>query len=61
MNTNLKIFIAIFCYITGVVGVVLSVLNASQRPAATQHALIFGAAGVVFLLGGLALTRKPRY
>ncbi|MET7618164.1 hypothetical protein [Streptomyces sp. NPDC005408] len=61
MHPNLKIFITIFCYISGVAGLVTAVLDASERPAATTEAVIAGAIGVLFLVAGLALTRKPRY
>ncbi|MFC4056752.1 hypothetical protein ACFOWE_00450 [Planomonospora corallina] len=61
MNTNLKIFITIFCYISGVMGVVTAVLNASSTPADTTTAVIAGAVGVVFLVVGVILSRKPRY
>ncbi len=61
MKPAWKIFIAIFCYITGVVGIALAVINASQQPPATAVATTFGVLGVVFLIGGFAMTRKPRY
>ena len=61
MSPFWKIFIGIFCYISAVVGIGLAALNASQKPAATSHALVFGIAGLVFLVGGVAMTRKPRY
>jgi len=61
MNPSLKIFVTIFCYISGVMGVVTAVLNASQKPAATTTAIVAGAVGVIFLFAGLALSRKPRH
>ena len=61
VKVNTRIFVAIFCYIAGVVGIVLAVLNAAQQPPSTAHAIVFGALGVVFLLGGVALSRRPRY
>ena len=61
MNIKLKIFITIFCYISGAVGLVLTVTAVSHKPAQSATAIIAGALGVVFLLAGLALTRKPRY
>ncbi|MCX4959059.1 MULTISPECIES: hypothetical protein [Streptomyces] len=61
MNPNLKIFITIFCYISGVAGLVTAVLDASSKPAQMTSAVVAGAIGVLFLLGGLILTRKPRY
>jgi hypothetical protein len=56
-----KIFLGIFCYVAAVAGIGLAVLNASQKPAATTYAVLFGAIGVVFLVAGVAVTRKPRY
>jgi hypothetical protein len=56
-----KIFVCIFCYVGAAVGLVLAVLNASQQPAATSAAVVFGAAGVVLLLGGIAMTRTTRH
>ncbi|MDX6431940.1 MAG: hypothetical protein QOE54_4306 [Streptosporangiaceae bacterium] len=61
MNPNLKIFITIFCYISGVAGLVTAVLDASEKPAQTTPAIVAGVIGVLFLVGGLTLTRKPRY
>jgi hypothetical protein len=56
-----KIFVAIFCYISGIVGVGLAVVNASEKPPATTWAIVYGALGVVFLAGGITLSRRPRY
>jgi hypothetical protein len=61
VNPNLKIFITIFCYITGVMGLVSTVIALSHKPAESSSALVTGVVGVGFLLAGLALTRKPRY
>jgi hypothetical protein len=61
MSPFWRIFVAIFCYISAAVGLGLAVINASQKPAATTLALAYGIGGVVFLVGGVALTRKPRY
>ncbi|MFJ5547865.1 MULTISPECIES: hypothetical protein [unclassified Streptomyces] len=61
MNPNLKIFLTIFCYISGVMGVVTAVLNASDKPAQTTAAVIAGAIGVFFLFAGMALGRRPRH
>ncbi|WP_169947374.1 hypothetical protein [Microbispora sp. H11081] len=56
-----KIFIAIFCYISALVGLGLAVANASVKPPATTHAFVYGALGVVFLVVAIAMSRKPRY
>lgn len=61
MNPTLKIFISIFFFLGGIVGLVLAVLNASQKPASTTAAIIYGVAGVLFLIAGFLLTRKRRY
>ncbi|MGG8408082.1 hypothetical protein ACM614_16470 [Streptomyces sp. 12297] len=61
MNPNLKIFLTIFCYISGVMGLVTAVLHASDQPAGTTTAIISGVLGVVFLFGGMALGRRPRH
>jgi uncharacterized membrane protein HdeD (DUF308 family) len=61
LNPNLKIFITIFCYISGVAGLVTAVMDASHQPAQTTSAIIAGVIGVVFLLAGTVLTRKPQY
>jgi uncharacterized membrane protein HdeD (DUF308 family) len=61
MNSNLKIFITIFCYISGVMGIVTAVLQGSATPANTTAAVISGVVGAVFLVVGIALSRKPRY
>lgn len=61
MNQNLKIFITIFCYISGVMGIISAVMAASAKPAQSTTAVVAGVLGVGFLLAGLALTRKPRY
>ncbi|MBP2052924.1 nitrate reductase gamma subunit [Streptomyces griseochromogenes] len=57
----MKIFITIFCYISAVAGLLTSVMDASHKPADTTSAIVAGVLGVAFLLGGIALTRKPRY
>lgn len=61
MSPSVKIFAAVFLLISGAVGIVLSVVNASQTPAATTAAISYGVAGVVFLVAGFALVRKRRY
>jgi membrane associated rhomboid family serine protease len=61
MSANVRIFISIFCYITAACGVVLAVVNASQKPPATATAVMFGISGVIFGIFGLYLTRRPRY
>ncbi len=61
MNTKLKIFITIFCYISGAVGLVTTVTAVTHKPAQSTTAVIAAVLGVAFLLAGLALTRKPRY
>ncbi|MER6071451.1 hypothetical protein ABT288_39935 [Streptomyces sp. NPDC001093] len=61
MNPNVKIFITIFCYISAVAGLLTAVMDASHKPADTTSAIVAGVLGVAFLLGGIALTRKPRY
>lgn len=55
-----KIFITIFCYISGVMGVVTAVLNAGQQPTRTTAAVVAGVIGAVLLLAGIALSRRPR-
>ena len=60
-NQSLKTFIAIFCFIWGVVGVVLCVVNLAQEPAATGNAMLFGVLAMLGFVGGWLLTRKPRY
>ncbi|GAA1716184.1 hypothetical protein [Propioniferax innocua] len=61
MNANLRIFIAIFFFISGIVGVVLSVVNFNQQPMAVAPGTIFGVVGLVALVAGWLLVRKPRY
>ncbi|MEV6791474.1 hypothetical protein AB0M87_05610 [Streptomyces sp. NPDC051320] len=61
MNPNLKIFITIFCYISGVVGLFSAVTASIHKPAESTTAIVAGVLGVMFLLAGVALTRKPRY
>ncbi|XVQ84618.1 hypothetical protein ACQP2K_38310 [Microbispora siamensis] len=61
MSPFWKIFVAIFCYISGIVGLGLAVANASVKPPATTHAFVYGALGVVFLIAGIVLSRRPRY
>jgi hypothetical protein len=61
MSPFWKIFISIFCYVGAAVGLVLAVLNASQQPASTFAATVFGAAGVVLLLGGIGMSRRMRH
>ncbi|GAB3129978.1 hypothetical protein OHB01_03370 [Microbispora hainanensis] len=61
MSPFWKIFVAIFCYISGIVGLGLAVANASVKPPATTHAFVYGGLGVVFLIAGIVLSRRPRY
>jgi hypothetical protein len=61
VSPNRKIFIAIFCYISALVGGGLALLNARQQPAQTTAAAVFATAAVLFLTGGVALSRRPRY
>jgi hypothetical protein len=61
MSPFWKIFIAIFCYISGIVGVGLAIANASMTPPSTTHAFVYGGAGIVFLLAGIMMSRRPRY
>lgn len=56
-----KIFIAIFAYISGIVGLGLAVVNASEKPPATSLAVVYGAAGLLFLAVGVVLSRRTRY
>ena len=61
MNTNLKIFIAIFLFISGVVGAVLCVVNLMAEPVGTVRAAGFGVAGLIGVVCGSLLLRKPSY
>lgn len=61
VNVKLKIFITIFCYISGAVGLFTTVTAMSHKPSQSTTAVVAGILGVAFLLAGLALTRKPRY
>ncbi|MFC4589589.1 hypothetical protein [Sphaerisporangium corydalis] len=61
MSPFWKIFVAIFAYISGIVGLALAVMNASQKPPTTSLAVIYGAAGIIFLGVGVVLSRRPRY
>jgi hypothetical protein len=61
VNIKLKIFITIFCYISGAVGLFTTVTAVTHKPAQSATAIVAGVLGVAFLLAGLALTRKPRY
>ncbi|GAB2915936.1 hypothetical protein ACFMQL_18675 [Nonomuraea fastidiosa] len=61
MSPFWKIFVAIFCYISGIVGLGLAVVNASQQPPATTPAIVYGAAGLLFLAAGIVLSRRPSY
>jgi hypothetical protein len=61
MSPFVKIFVAIFCYISAVVGIGLAALNAMNQPPATVAAAVYGCGGAVFLLAGIALSRRPRY
>jgi hypothetical protein len=56
-----RIFISVFCYVAAVVGLGLAVINASHKPASTPQAIVFGVAGVLFGVGGVYLSRRPRY
>ncbi|GAA0821586.1 hypothetical protein ACFQVD_41645 [Streptosporangium amethystogenes subsp. fukuiense] len=61
MSTNVKIFITIFCYISAVMGLVTAVMQASTTPPNTPGAIGSGVVGGIFLIAGVALSRKPRY
>jgi phosphate/sulfate permease len=61
VNVKLKIFITIFCYISGAVGLFTTVTAMSHKPSQSTTAVVAGILGIAFLLAGLALTRKPRY
>lgn len=61
MNPSLKIFIAVFLFIAGAVGVVLAVVNASATPASTTSAIVYGVLGVALLGAGFTFIRKRRY
>jgi hypothetical protein len=61
MSPFWKIFIAIFCYVSAIVGLGLAVVNASEKPPATTLAIVYGAAGIMFLAVGVVLSRRPRY
>lgn len=61
MNTNLKIFVAIFFFIWGVVGAVLAIVNLMAEPVATTNAALFGIAGMLGFVCGSLLIRKPSY
>jgi hypothetical protein len=56
-----KIFISIFCYIAAVSGLVLGLINASQKPPVTSWAIAFCSFGVFFGICGVYLTRRPHY
>ncbi|GAA1770030.1 MAG TPA: hypothetical protein PKH97_01095 [Tetrasphaera sp.] len=61
MNPNLKTFLAIFCFIWGVVGIVLAVANLQSTPADSTKAVLFGAVGMVGFVSGWLLMRRPAY
>ncbi|WP_018157112.1 hypothetical protein [Demetria terragena] len=61
MNSNLKTFLAIFCFIWGVVGAVLAVVNLRTEPANNPVALMFAVVGCLGFVIGWLLTRRPRY
>ncbi|CCH72043.1 hypothetical protein [Nostocoides australiense] len=61
MNSNLKVFLAIFCFIWGIVGVVLAAVNLQAEPAGTTSAIAFAAVGMVGFVAGWLLMRRPRY
>lgn len=61
MNQNLKTFIAIFCFIWGVVGVVLAFANLTTEPASTSGGAIFAMLGLVGFIAGWLMIKKPRY
>lgn len=61
MNQNAKTFLAIFCFIWGVVGAVLAVVNLQSEPASTAQALAFGTVGLMGFVVGWLLMRRPRY
>lgn len=61
MNRNLKTFIAIFCFICGVVGAVLAVTNLAQQPMAMTSGVAFALVGLIGFIAGWLLLRQPRY
>jgi hypothetical protein len=61
MNPHVKSFLRISFYIGTLVGVALTVVNASAKPIATTYALVTGAIAVVCLVGAVVLSRRPRY
>ena len=61
MSPNTKIFLAVFLFIAGAVGIVLAVLNGSAKPAATTSAIIYGVIGVLLLGTGFVVARKRRF
>jgi hypothetical protein len=61
MNPHVKSFLRISFYIGALVGVALTVVNASAKPIATTYALVTGAIAVVCLVGAVVVSRRPRY
>jgi len=59
MNPHVKSFVRISCYIGAVICLALTVINASAKPAATTYALMTGVIAVVFLIGGIVVSRRP--
>ncbi len=57
MNRHSRIFWGIFCWISVVVCVVLSVLNGIATPASRSGALFFAAVGVVMFGAGVYVFR----
>jgi hypothetical protein len=56
MGPSLKIFVAIFCYISTVVGIGAAALDAVNQPT-TLAAAAFGGADAIFPVAAIALTR----
>jgi hypothetical protein len=57
MGLSSKIFIAIFCYISAMVGIGAAALDAMNQPPASPTAAAFGDAGAICLVTAIALTR----
>jgi hypothetical protein len=61
VGPSLKIFVAIFCYISAVVGIGAGAIDAMNQPPATLAAAVLGGGGAIFLVAAIALTRRRRY
>jgi hypothetical protein len=57
MGLSSKMFIAIFCYISAIVGIGAAALDAMNQPSAAPAAAAFGGAGAISLVTAIALTR----